>query len=183
MDQIKEALLTLDPADDAHWTEDGLPIIQVLGDMVGREDLTREWVSRVAPDFGRETLRKIKADSVFEEQDIPEDTSPEVQLVVQVRDVDNLLNELYEEQEKLNVKITDAQRLRSRLASKQAHQRNEGTNQQAIRASIDCSNQQRAYRVAAHQAVVGKLTLGQLDPRSKYEQSRANNRTPQPSRV
>ncbi len=179
MDQLKEALLTLDPEDDAHWTEDGLPVVQVVGDLLGMDDLTREDVTDIAPQFGRETLRQIRADAVtVEEEEMPTETHPEAAVEAQLRDVDNELNELYEDQNRIGAKITDAQKRRSRLASKRATQRNEGSTQQAIRASINNSNKQRALRAKAHTSLMKKMTAAQLDPRSPYEQSRAAGKRP-----
>ncbi len=51
---IAEAVLLLDPADDAHWTREGQPAVQVIGAMVGRVGtLTRAEVDAAAPGFVR----------------------------------------------------------------------------------------------------------------------------------
>ena len=50
---IKEALAKLDPVDDAHWTGDGMPRMDVLQKMTLSSDLSRTQVTNAAPDFTR----------------------------------------------------------------------------------------------------------------------------------
>ena len=51
-DQIRQALATLNPEDDSHWTEDGAPLLSAIGDPPPK----REEVVAVAPNFSRENL-------------------------------------------------------------------------------------------------------------------------------
>ena len=68
-DKIREALAKLDKANDDHWTEDGLPVLEALG---GK--FTREQVTAAAPKFTRETLDASAAPDPAEE---PKDEKPE----------------------------------------------------------------------------------------------------------
>ncbi len=52
---INEALSSLDPANDEHWTADGLPRMDAVQALVGSSDITREDVTNAAPDLTRET--------------------------------------------------------------------------------------------------------------------------------
>jgi hypothetical protein len=52
---IEEALQALDPKNDAHWTSDGSPRMEVLQELTGNEGLTRKQVREAAPTFTRET--------------------------------------------------------------------------------------------------------------------------------
>ena len=52
-DLIKRALDTLDPKNDAHWTNGGLPSMERMKEITGKSDLTRAEVSAVAPGFDR----------------------------------------------------------------------------------------------------------------------------------
>ncbi len=58
---IKEALATLDPADDAHWTSDGMPRMDVLQKLTRAPDLSRTQVVNAAPDFSRAWVRAAEA--------------------------------------------------------------------------------------------------------------------------
>ena len=49
---IASAIALLDPADDAHWTEAGLPAVDAVKAIVGR-NVTRAEINDAAPDFMR----------------------------------------------------------------------------------------------------------------------------------
>jgi hypothetical protein len=51
-EKIKAALTALDPKNDAHWTTDGLPRLDVMKELLG-ENVTREALSSVAKGFTR----------------------------------------------------------------------------------------------------------------------------------
>lgn len=40
--EIHDAIMTLDPMDDAHWTKEGLPNLDVLSEKLGQRILRRE---------------------------------------------------------------------------------------------------------------------------------------------
>lgn len=52
---IEEALNALDPKNDAHWTSDGSPRMDVLQELTGDAALTRKQVKEAAPAFARDT--------------------------------------------------------------------------------------------------------------------------------
>lgn len=52
MADIKSALEMLDIKDDSHWTTDGLPRLDVVGDLVGI-DVTRQDINKIAKGFSR----------------------------------------------------------------------------------------------------------------------------------
>lgn len=54
---ITDALSKLDPANDNHWTQDGLPRLDTIKILSGDPSLTRELVTGAYPDFNRETAR------------------------------------------------------------------------------------------------------------------------------
>jgi hypothetical protein len=49
---IKKALTKLDPANDEHWTTDGLPLVDFVQTMV-KKTITREDITNAAPDLTR----------------------------------------------------------------------------------------------------------------------------------
>lgn len=55
MSKILEALGKLDPANENHWTADGLPRIETVRMLAGDQGITREQITAEAPDFSRET--------------------------------------------------------------------------------------------------------------------------------
>ncbi len=55
MEKIVEALQLLDTKDDAHWTANGLPKMDVINDLVKSDPpLTRQQLTEFAPEFTRE---------------------------------------------------------------------------------------------------------------------------------
>jgi hypothetical protein len=51
--KLKEALLELDPDNDEHWTEQGLPAMSAIHSITGDETISRKMVTDVAPKFNR----------------------------------------------------------------------------------------------------------------------------------
>lgn len=58
---ITQALSQLDPADNAHWTADGMPRMDVVEKLVGDSSITRKNVTDAAPDFTRDTATELAA--------------------------------------------------------------------------------------------------------------------------
>lgn len=54
---IREALATLDPDTDDHWTVDGMPRMDVIEALVGDTLIVRKQVTDAAPDFTRATAQ------------------------------------------------------------------------------------------------------------------------------
>lgn len=76
--EIKKALLTLDPANPAHWTADNLPRVEALG----LDGLKRGEVTRLAPHFTREHPTFDLPDE--DEPDETNDADPEREPLVQM---------------------------------------------------------------------------------------------------
>lgn len=55
--KIIDALSKLDPANDNHWTQDGLPRLDTIKILSGDPSLSREAVTAARPDFNREAAQ------------------------------------------------------------------------------------------------------------------------------
>lgn len=64
--KLVKALAALDHKVDAHWTEAGLPSIEVISAAISDLDVTRKMIEVIAPDLTREKL----ADKVAETSDL-----------------------------------------------------------------------------------------------------------------
>lgn len=51
--KILEAVQSLDKSNDANWTDDGLPRVNVVQELVGDSSLTRAQLNEIAPGFAR----------------------------------------------------------------------------------------------------------------------------------
>ena len=71
---IKEALAKLDPSDDAFWTGDGMPRMDVLQKMTLTPDLSRTQVTNAAPDFTRASV--LEAETIDPAEDDNVEASP-----------------------------------------------------------------------------------------------------------
>ncbi len=76
---IHQALTQLDPANDEHWTSDGMPRMDVVQGLTEDPKLTRKAVTDAAPDFNREmaiaaaaSAEAPEAPETPEEDDVPE---------------------------------------------------------------------------------------------------------------
>lgn len=54
LDQIKEALLKLDPNNDDHWTREGVPRLDVMKELLGA-DVSRADITQASSSFTRKT--------------------------------------------------------------------------------------------------------------------------------
>ena len=67
---INEALATLDPSNDAHWTGDGMPRMDVLQKLTDAPDLSRTQVTNAAPDFSRASVKVAEAPEPAEDDNV-----------------------------------------------------------------------------------------------------------------
>ena len=58
-DKILEALMKLDVNDDAHWTNDGLPRINIVEDILGVRNIKRVTITNAAPTFNRDSQKLL----------------------------------------------------------------------------------------------------------------------------
>ena len=57
---VNEALQKLDHDEDAHWTKDGLPNVNVINEMTGKK-FKRKDIQEIAPDLVREIESEAEA--------------------------------------------------------------------------------------------------------------------------
>ena len=74
---IKEALAKLDPSDDAFWTGDGMPRMDVLQKLTFTPDLTRTQVTNAAPDFTRASALDAETADPAEDDNVEASPAPE----------------------------------------------------------------------------------------------------------
>lgn len=66
--ELIDGLATLDPTNDAHWTEDGQPTLEVLQDAVFDDTVTREDIAEHANGFSREIAAEAIAEADAEQE-------------------------------------------------------------------------------------------------------------------
>lgn len=65
--ELIDGLATLDPANEAHWTEDGQPTLEVVQDAVFDDTVTREDIAEHANGFSRDIAAEAIAEADAEE--------------------------------------------------------------------------------------------------------------------
>lgn len=92
--ELIDGLATLDPAVDAHWTEEGAPALQAVIDATFDDTITRQDINDNANGFTREIaaetlagMNQEQADAVAALQDAPD--LPEVAAVAAVNEIDS----------------------------------------------------------------------------------------------
>jgi hypothetical protein len=75
-EEILEAVKSLDPANDEHWTSDGLPRLDAVENLLGA-GVTRKQVTNAAPDFNRGHAQSLVDDAHDEETAGPTDEDPD----------------------------------------------------------------------------------------------------------
>lgn len=75
--ELKEALQTLDPANDEHWTSAGLPRVDFLVQLTGKEDLRRSDVEEAAPKLNRESFVGYAFEASNQQDPVNPPTDPE----------------------------------------------------------------------------------------------------------
>ena len=63
-EKLLAAVLSLDPDNDAHWTQDGKPAIAAVVESYGSNDVKRADINLVVPDYDREAARVRKDTAV-----------------------------------------------------------------------------------------------------------------------
>jgi TolA-binding protein len=199
-DLILQALGLLDPTNDDHWTEDGLPRVDVVKELTGLKDIKRGDITGLAPELTRDSVR---AAAVVVHLMSPPDTTPPADVAAR--------NELEQgamegdtldgvEEDTLEARLQDVEK---RIAARQDHinaetrilqrladERDEliqlldpGTgnhrqNQENIMAFLQRQHQNRMQKAAQRAAILGHLDPSTADPRSALDRafSRKNSR-------
>lgn len=106
---LSDALLSLDPSNDNHWTQDGLPRLETLRMLVSNSSLSRDDVSSKFSNFSR---HNFNIDSQSDESILPEEIDLQlpseevaVDLVVPVLNLKN--EEIAVDESSLAVKYLD----------------------------------------------------------------------------
>ncbi len=58
----REALLKLDPANDDHWTDAGLPSVEAVREIAGVQTISRADITALAPNLNRDEAIKLNAE-------------------------------------------------------------------------------------------------------------------------
>jgi hypothetical protein len=59
---VRTAVVKLDPTNDEHWTDKGLPSVEAVRDLSKNDEISRQDIVEVAPSLTREEAAKIAAE-------------------------------------------------------------------------------------------------------------------------
>lgn len=200
---IKEALVQMDTLDDDQWTQDGAPKTETVSELVGSK-VSRADITNAAPKFSRENPvidgMEPEPDAVQQEAETEEvgDTSviesylagepmlPEVFIEkilkqVPLNQLEGLEGILLEQQAYLDAEQKKLDEMKRRVKFNTSYTRSyikqtipDMSNQEAIRAYINRSQEQRAAKAEAIKQALGGLKpsdLAKLDPRAPIDKA------------
>lgn len=197
---INEALGHINPSDDAHWTSDGLPRMEVIEQMVGTHSITRKEVTDSHPEFCREWLidniAKAKAhveseaEAAKEESDNEPSTqsmsrgqerretetqtpqvSPEEALKAQIQEVGQAIEDLAKEEATIGKQKDALIKLLSQLQHKTFEQHSAAADTKARMVFIKSQQEQRAGRHARGRKIMALIGKDSINPQSKIDQA------------
>lgn len=146
---IKEALQTMDPEDDAQWTSDGLPLVDVVRGLTANETLTRKEISEADPGFCRDSAAEPPAEPKTRDEGLLEEMTQ----------LESELNELTRQQNEIEGRIVNKQRRWSVL---RAHFDKQQTGSKDVQARLDYIKRQAELRMERAQR--SKELLKGIDP-------------------
>ena len=121
--EILEALNQLDATNDEHWTQEGLPKLDVVSAILDQE-VKRKEVTDAAPDFNREAKAAADADNTppeppaepTDEEDLKAKLDAEIETQAKaVQDLDRALEQLKEEHRDARIQLKRLQLTRKQL--------------------------------------------------------------------
>ena len=183
---LKDALESLDPANDAQWTADGLPRMDVVETLIDNKAITRKDVTEADPEFCREvaTRRRDEAQKAKEAEEKQDDTHPEVQAQTQapkidpqeqlradITALDEQIRELGEEKNAIDKIIIKTQSQRDALQEKSfgSHSAKEDTKARMV--FIKSQNKARAERYERGRKILQIVGKDALNPKCKLDQA------------
>lgn len=179
---INEALKELDPFDDAQWTSDGSPLVDVVRGIMNDDTVTRKQITEAAPRFTRDA---VKARLEAETEPETEPAEPEaVSLDDKIKRLDQAINDCVQKRDELQVEIDKLIRQRRGL---QEYAYKARTPQQ--RAADIKAYQKRQFdlrmerHTRAQELRAAGLRAKDLDPRSPLDRAlrhKAKSRQTQP---
>ena len=150
--EITEALKKLDPENDEHWTNQGLPALNPLAEILGVKNVKREQVTEADPQFNREAARQSKqepgpaADDQPTEQkqdEASEEDEGEKDIHQLIADADAEVEAIRHQKTELERELTKAQNERDRLITIRDSGEDRHHNQREIIRHIQRQNEAR----------------------------------------
>ena len=168
--EILEALKMLDLENDALWTGDGLPRVEVVGEMIGRMDVSRQEITDAAPLFTRtaptfpdaEPSAGVTSDQppVPPADVTPEEPSPEVVLAEANAEAAAAAQKKHEAELRMNAALAEKEKNQP-----PHHIRNQTT----IQAFLRSQHEQRKVRAESRRVALAALGGLDIDARAPVD--------------
>jgi chromosome segregation ATPase len=174
---IKDALRFLDPEDDNNWTQDGLPRMDVMEQLLDNKDLNRQDVTDADPGFDREKARAMREelkDGLSEER--KEETAQETAQVAEQKEVmslDEEIAQLTKEKEAVDKEIRTRQKRRDQLEQAKAKTHNAKSDTVARQEFIASQARLRGERAQRSRLIMQVVGKDAIDPRCKLDRAMA----------
>jgi len=184
---LKDALESLDPANDAQWTADGLPRMDVVETLIDDKAITRKDVTEADPELCREvaTKRREEAQKAKEAEEKQDGIRPEVQgrqeeapkidpqeqLRADIVTLDEQIKELGVEKNAIDKIIIETQRQRDALQQMSFGNHSAAEDTKARMAFIKSQNEARATRYERGRKILQIVGKDGLTPKCRLDQA------------
>jgi len=174
--EIVEALAQLDVTNDAHWTGDGLPKVDVVASLVDNDKLTRAMIVDAAPEFNRSLANAEQPPAPIEpEVEAPVGLTPLEQCEAKIAELQDEVNDISKEVETLDNKRKILQRQVHILSGQADRLRPRDAGQQNITAYLagqhkitqDRAAVRRQLQESGVAALLNKSTVAPIDAAMK----------------
>lgn len=167
---IKEALSHLDPTDEAQWTSDGLPLVEVVRGLTSNQELTRKDITDADPGFCRDKAK------VKEEEPVKPKTRDET-LREEQKQLTEEIAAITEQRNLLEATLVVKQR---RLAVIRSHFERQQSGAKDTQSRLDYINRQfelRMERARRSQQVLKGLDPDAVNAKAPIDQAMARKNT------
>lgn len=181
---LKDALESLDPANDAQWTADGLPRMDVVETLIDDKAITRKDVTEADPELCREvaTKRREEAQKAKEAEEKQDDTpevqaeterkiDPQEQLRAAIILLDEQIKELGIEKNAIDKIIHKTQQQRDALQQRSFGSHSAAEDTKARMAFIKSQNKARAERYERGRRILQIVGKDGLNPKCRLDQA------------
>jgi hypothetical protein len=183
---LDEALAKLDPEKDEHWTQNGLPRLDVLAAM--GSSATRKQVTDANPELTRQSMMEAQttddaedeedvsevdeADASSEDEDV-EESGNKAALESKIQEITNYINDEHKKMADCKSNIISKEVELTKVQTEYNSLFPGQTNQEDIIDFIKSQNQQRLQRHERNRQAFSNIKISDLDPRAPVDRAMA----------
>ncbi|NET72100.1 MAG: hypothetical protein F6K62_14535 [Sphaerospermopsis sp. SIO1G2] len=168
---IETALDSLDASNPEHWTTAGLPRMDVLRELLGKDDLTRDQIEKVRPGFNQEAAVKEEP-----EPEPAEELDEESELLNKLKEAEIKEEQLRTALDEAQKAFTEAQSVTNALRNAVSKNVRSQSLAEINKRMVAQSQARKLEKYEARKAILSKVDVSQLEVRSPLDLKLAQKR-------